>query len=460
MPAAASRRALPGDVGPLAAPKEEQERQKAAEGLGRVLVRVARTASRGCGRDRPPRKRRRRMRPRRTAAAGVGREGRPGRSSPAARATGTQAAPRAICVGGRAARRAPIGPAPPARRRRAAARSRTPPVGKVHERDRRGSCAGNAPRQSAPGAGGTPSPSRGDARARRPRPARAYGAAARRPSATAADTPSPTELVEPLPSIMRPSPLTACSPLTAHRTRVSFPADREAFRPDPRLQRRPDHRRDPPARRRASPPRRRSSSWTTARPTGRGRSSRAWDGRAGVRVILHAEEPRQGPGRAHGDRGRPGRDPDHPGRRPRVRPGGVSAAARGRSSPAARTSSSARASSGAPSTASRTSGTSRATALLTLISNVVTGLNLSDMATCYKAFHRRVVPALDLESPGFGVDAEITAKVARGRIPRSSRCRFRTSDARRPRARRSGSRTASPRSRRSSGTRFGPGPKR
>ena len=52
--------------------------------------------------------------------------------------------------------------------------------------------------------------------------------------------------------------------------------------------------------------------------------------------------------------------------------------------------------------------------LLTLISNMVTGLNLSDMATCYKAFHRGVVPALDLESPGFGVDAEITAKVARG----------------------------------------------
>ena len=36
------------------------------------------------------------------------------------------------------------------------------------------------------------------------------------------------------------------------------------------------------------------------------------------------------------------------------------------------------------------------------------------MATCYKAFHRRVVPSLDLQSPGFGVDAEITVKVARG----------------------------------------------
>ena len=51
--------------------------------------------------------------------------------------------------------------------------------------------------------------------------------------------------------------------------------------------------------------------------------------------------------------------------------------------------------------------------VLTLISNVVTDLNLTDMATCYKAFHRRVVPALDLEQTGFGVDAEITVKVAR-----------------------------------------------
>jgi glycosyltransferase involved in cell wall biosynthesis len=52
--------------------------------------------------------------------------------------------------------------------------------------------------------------------------------------------------------------------------------------------------------------------------------------------------------------------------------------------------------------------------LLTAISNVMTGLNVSDMATCYKAFHRRVVPSLQLESRGFGIDAEITAKVARG----------------------------------------------
>jgi hypothetical protein len=52
--------------------------------------------------------------------------------------------------------------------------------------------------------------------------------------------------------------------------------------------------------------------------------------------------------------------------------------------------------------------------LLTLISNLVTNLNLTDMATCYKAFHRRVVPSLDLVSKRFGVDAEFTVKVARG----------------------------------------------
>jgi glycosyltransferase involved in cell wall biosynthesis len=52
--------------------------------------------------------------------------------------------------------------------------------------------------------------------------------------------------------------------------------------------------------------------------------------------------------------------------------------------------------------------------ILTLIANVFTDLNLTDMATCYKAFHQRVVPSLQLESKRFGVDAEITVKVARG----------------------------------------------
>ena len=57
---------------------------------------------------------------------------------------------------------------------------------------------------------------------------------------------------------------------------------------------------------------------------------------------------------------------------------------------------------------------SRGNRLLTLISNVFTNLDLTDMATCYKAFHRRVLPILDLDSKRFGVDAEFTVKVARG----------------------------------------------
>ena len=36
------------------------------------------------------------------------------------------------------------------------------------------------------------------------------------------------------------------------------------------------------------------------------------------------------------------------------------------------------------------------------------------MATCYKALHRRVIPSLDLVQRGFGIDAEITVKLARG----------------------------------------------
>jgi glycosyltransferase involved in cell wall biosynthesis len=52
---------------------------------------------------------------------------------------------------------------------------------------------------------------------------------------------------------------------------------------------------------------------------------------------------------------------------------------------------------------------------LTLLSNAFTDLNLTDMETCYKAFRRPVVHALDLEEDRFGIEPEITAKVAAGR---------------------------------------------
>jgi len=51
--------------------------------------------------------------------------------------------------------------------------------------------------------------------------------------------------------------------------------------------------------------------------------------------------------------------------------------------------------------------------LLTLLSNAVTDLNLTDMETCYKVFVRDVAQRLDLQSRDFGIEPEITCKVAR-----------------------------------------------
>src|SRR5205823_3488142 len=50
---------------------------------------------------------------------------------------------------------------------------------------------------------------------------------------------------------------------------------------------------------------------------------------------------------------------------------------------------------------------------LTLVSNMTTNLNLSDMETGFKAFRRDVVKELDLRSKRFDVEPEITAKIAR-----------------------------------------------
>jgi glycosyltransferase involved in cell wall biosynthesis len=52
--------------------------------------------------------------------------------------------------------------------------------------------------------------------------------------------------------------------------------------------------------------------------------------------------------------------------------------------------------------------------LLTLVSNMFTDLNLTDMETCYKAFRREVIQAIEIEEDRFGFEPEITAKLARG----------------------------------------------
>jgi glycosyltransferase involved in cell wall biosynthesis len=53
---------------------------------------------------------------------------------------------------------------------------------------------------------------------------------------------------------------------------------------------------------------------------------------------------------------------------------------------------------------------------LTLISNMLTNLNLSDMEVCYKVFTRDVINQIKIKSNRFGVEPEITAKVARLRL--------------------------------------------
>jgi glycosyltransferase involved in cell wall biosynthesis len=53
--------------------------------------------------------------------------------------------------------------------------------------------------------------------------------------------------------------------------------------------------------------------------------------------------------------------------------------------------------------------------LLTTLSNMTSGLNLTDMETCYKAFRREVIQSIVIEEDRFGFEPEITAKVARGR---------------------------------------------
>jgi glycosyltransferase involved in cell wall biosynthesis len=50
---------------------------------------------------------------------------------------------------------------------------------------------------------------------------------------------------------------------------------------------------------------------------------------------------------------------------------------------------------------------------LTLLSNMATNINLTDMETCYKVFRREVLQRIEIEENRFGFEPEITAKVAR-----------------------------------------------
>jgi len=52
---------------------------------------------------------------------------------------------------------------------------------------------------------------------------------------------------------------------------------------------------------------------------------------------------------------------------------------------------------------------------LTLLSNIFTNLNLTDMETCYKVFRREIIQAIKIEENRFGFEPEVTAKVAKTR---------------------------------------------
>lgn len=54
--------------------------------------------------------------------------------------------------------------------------------------------------------------------------------------------------------------------------------------------------------------------------------------------------------------------------------------------------------------------------LLTLLSNCLTNINLTDMETCYKVFRREIIQTIPIEEDRFGFEPEITVKIAKRRL--------------------------------------------
>jgi glycosyltransferase involved in cell wall biosynthesis len=53
---------------------------------------------------------------------------------------------------------------------------------------------------------------------------------------------------------------------------------------------------------------------------------------------------------------------------------------------------------------------------LTKLSNLFTGLDCTDMETCYKAFKREIIQSIDIQEKRFGFEPEITAKIAAKKV--------------------------------------------
>ena len=61
---------------------------------------------------------------------------------------------------------------------------------------------------------------------------------------------------------------------------------------------------------------------------------------------------------------------------------------------------------------------------LTLLSNMMSNLNLTDMEVCYKVFRREIIQSLALREDRFGFEPEVTARLARYRKPDGSRLKI------------------------------------
>jgi len=62
--------------------------------------------------------------------------------------------------------------------------------------------------------------------------------------------------------------------------------------------------------------------------------------------------------------------------------------------------------------------------VLTMLSNMMSNLNLTDMEVCYKVFRREIIQSLPLREDRFGFEPEVTARLARYRKPDGSRLRI------------------------------------
>ena len=51
--------------------------------------------------------------------------------------------------------------------------------------------------------------------------------------------------------------------------------------------------------------------------------------------------------------------------------------------------------------------------LLTLFSNIMTHINLTDMECCYKVFRREIINKIKIQENRFGIEPELTAKIAK-----------------------------------------------